>query len=309
MVSTKDINKEYNAKMNIRKGVCPECGSKYPKNADFCPECGKKILKSGHSKSNDNKKANIGGNGVKEKFDLWWSNRTKSEKIVTGLGACCVGFLILGIIGSALPQAERTVLEFNDFSSTFSEVKIDNSTTEYVIKGHSEPNATVTVNGQAITLDSNNQFSYKVNIPLGVTEQKVEFKAEKSGKDNNYGTITIKRPSSTQSSSSNSQSNQTPAAAPPTEPTPTDVTITQLYGNSIAKGTLVKVSGSVLQSDGYNLRIENADGKDILVEGFGLTAYEDQSVTVIGTFYGPSTYNTAMGSSRTVPTIKNAKLV
>lgn len=90
--------------------------------------------------------------------------------------------------------------------------------------------------------------------------------------------------------------------------TPTEVTISQLYSGSVAKGTTVKVTGKVLQTDGSRLRMENTEGQDILVEGYNLNAYEDQSVTVIGTFYGPSTYSTAMGSSRTVPTVTDAKI-
>lgn len=100
----------------------------------------------------------------------------------------------------------------------------------------------------------------------------------------------------------------TPSTTTPAAPTPQTVTIAQLYGNGIAAGTLVKVTGTVSQSDGYNLRIRNDDYKDIMVTGSGLTAYEDQTVTVIGTYEGPTTYTTVMGGERTVPSIKDAKL-
>jgi maltose-binding protein MalE len=89
---------------------------------------------------------------------------------------------------------------------------------------------------------------------------------------------------------------------------PTTVTITQLYGTTIKKGSYVKVTGKVLQTDGSTLRMENAQGQDILVNGVDLNAYEDKSATVIGTFVGPTSYDTAMGSSRTVPTIDDAKM-
>ncbi|BDZ71591.1 zinc ribbon domain-containing protein [Methanobacterium petrolearium] len=89
---------------------------------------------------------------------------------------------------------------------------------------------------------------------------------------------------------------------------PTEVTINQLYGSNIKEGTLVKVTGTVLQSDGYSLRMENTDGQDILVQGWDLSAYEDQSVTVVGTFIGPTSYETTIGSSRTVPTIDDAEI-
>lgn len=90
---------------------------------------------------------------------------------------------------------------------------------------------------------------------------------------------------------------------------PKTVTIAQLYGSSIPEGTYVKVTGTVVQSDGSNLRIENSDYKDILVEGSDLSAYEDQSVTVVGTYEGATSYETVMGSDRTVPLIDNAEIV
>lgn len=106
-------------------------------------------------------------------------------------------------------------------------------------------------------------------------------------------------------SSSTPVPNPTPA---PVAPTPEEVTISQLYGSSVAKGTMVKVTGIVSQSDGYNLRLRNSDYQDILVQGSDLSAYEGQSVTVIGKFEGPTSYVTVMGGERTVPTIKNARL-
>ena len=94
-----------------------------------------------------------------------------------------------------------------------------------------------------------------------------------------------------------------------TTQTPTEVTIDQLYGSSVSEGTYVKVTGTVIESQGSTLRIENSDYKDILVEETDLIAYEDQTVTVVGTFVGPTTYDTAIGGARTVPTIEDARLV
>lgn len=110
----------------------------------------------------------------------------------------------------------------------------------------------------------------------------------------------------TSSDSSSSSSNSSSSSSAST--TPKTVTITQLYGTSISEGTLVKVTGTVLQSDGTNLRIENANGKDILIDGTDLAAYENQKVTVVGTFDGPTAYSTVMGGERTVPHIINAEI-
>ncbi|MBI5681269.1 MAG: hypothetical protein HZC47_10275 [Methanobacterium sp.] len=111
-----------------------------------------------------------------------------------------------------------------------------------------------------------------------------------------------------QSTTQTTTTSQSSTPAAPAAPTPQIVTISQLYGNSIPAGTLVKVTGTVSQSDGYNLRIRNDDYKDIMVTGSGLTAYEDQKITIIGTYEGPTTYTTVMGGERTVPSIKDAKI-
>ena len=108
--------------------------------------------------------------------------------------------------------------------------------------------------------------------------------------------------------SSNASSSSTSATTTSAAQTPQNVTISQLYSSSIPKGTYVKVTGKVLQSDSSGIRIENSDDQDILVEGSGLSAYEDQSVTVVGTYDGPSTYTTVMGGDRTVPTITDATI-
>ena len=115
--------------------------------------------------------------------------------------------------------------------------------------------------------------------------------------------------SNTTTQSSSAQSSSTSTSTTTTETTPQKVTIAQLYGSSIVKETYVKVTGTVLQSGGFILRIENSDGKDILVQGSDLSAYEDQSVTVVGTYSGPSSYTTVMGGERTVPSITDAKIV
>lgn len=117
-------------------------------------------------------------------------------------------------------------------------------------------------------------------------------------------------PDQTTSSDSNSSSDSSSSSSPSSSAstTPKTVTIAQLYGTSISEGTLVKVTGTVLQSDGTNLRIENANGKDILIDGTDLAAYENQKVTVVGTFDGPTAYSTVMGGERTVPHIINAEI-
>ena len=103
-------------------------------------------------------------------------------------------------------------------------------------------------------------------------------------------------------------SDNSTSTAPTSQP-PTQTTIAGLYNNEVTTGTTVQVTGTVLQSDGQRLRISDANGKDIMVEGSSLNGYENQKVTVKGTFTGPNSYDTAMGSSRTVPFIEDATIV
>jgi ribosomal protein L40E len=110
---------------------------------------------------------------------------------------------------------------------------------------------------------------------------------------------------STDQPNTTSQSTQSTA----TTETPKTVTISQLYNNQVPEGTYVKVTGTVLQSDGTTLRIEDADSQDIVIEGVNVNAYEGNNVTVVGTYTGPGSYETVMGSSRTVPYVKYAEVV
>lgn len=111
------------------------------------------------------------------------------------------------------------------------------------------------------------------------------------------------------SSDKNTTNSTSTSTSTTTNQVPTNVTITQLYNNGVPTGTFVKVSGTVVQSDGSNLRIEDSNGKDIMIEGSNVNGYEDKSITVTGTFTGPHSYDTAMGSSRTVPFIEDGKVV
>lgn len=155
----------------------------------------------------------------------WWSKQGKGMQIGSLVGLCCLGIIVLAVIGGMGSSDQTTSSDANSSSDTNTSSTTDNS-------------------------DSSSS-------------------AEK----------------------------------------PKTVTITQLYGSSITEGTLVKVTGTVLQSDGTSLRIENANGDDILVEGTGLDAYEDKKVTIVGTFDGPTSYSTVMGAERTVPHIINAEIV
>ena len=366
---------------------CSKCDTENESTSKYCQTCGEE-LKSGDSTNNmkENPKTKLTG---------WWNKQGKNNKILTGFGGCCAGMILFVVLIAILFPVTGLTIEPT-------EIQIDNQTTEYTLQGKAEPNATVKVtapllnlNDEMIAVDSNGNFSYKVSIPINVTETNINITAKSPKKSENGEKVNIQRPltpltinpvniSSNGTSlviqgksdpnasitlnskdlnltdvqlTADEQGNfnksvnvpinlndtelegkanatgkrtntqkinitrddppaapapaaTTPTPAAPAAPTePTTVTISQLYGTSITEGTLVKVTGTVIESDGLRLRMENSNGKDIMVEGLGLDAYENDKVTITGTFYGPSTYDTAMGGSRTVPFIENGTIV
>jgi hypothetical protein len=103
---------------------------------------------------------------------------------------------------------------------------------------------------------------------------------------------------------SNNTTSTTQNTSAPTTSTvaATTYTISKLYSNPPATGTNIKVSGEVVQSGDGFIRLENSALKDIYVLVSGTpSVYEDQNATVEGTYTGPYQYDTAMGSTRTVP--------
>lgn len=293
---------------------CSNCGTDNPNSADFCAGCGTKIKKE--EKNSTKSVTNYIKRG-KDAYTDFYNKRSGKGKALTIFATCCIGLFIISLIGATFtPENNVTSLGIDDAQHdgpSAEHLNIDNNATEVIIKGYSNTGANVTftatdlnVNNQTVDLSSTGQyanFSFKVTIPNTVNEITIRIYAKKEGKEGRYIDLTIKRnPPSSQPTNNNQNS-------APATPTPQTVTISQLYSGSVSEGTLVKVSGKVVQSDGYNLRIENSNYKDILIQGTGLSAFEDQKVTVIGTYDGASSYTTVMGGERTVPTIKDAKIV
>ena len=93
---------------------------------------------------------------------------------------------------------------------------------------------------------------------------------------------------------------------------PVNTTINGLYNNAPSVGTNVQVSGTVFQAGGTFLIIEDANSKMVYVtldSSNSKTAYEDQKITVVGSFEGAHEYETASSAARSIPGIINAKIV
>lgn len=181
---TEDKIKRFSDKNLSKSKYCPECGAENVISAEFCSECGTKI--QGLKSSNN-------GN-VFNKLSSWWNNRSKKGKAVTGFMSCCFGvFLFLFLVALLNPITALTIENQN--------IQIDDKTTEVVIKGTSEANATVNITAAdlniteaLVNVDPTGKFEYKLKIPIETTETKVTVKSQVKGKSDNYDDVTIQRP-------------------------------------------------------------------------------------------------------------------
>jgi len=229
---------------------CEKCGTENPSNATFCSECGESLPEV---------KSNPISKGMS-----YWKNQNKGFKILTGFLGCCIGaFIILMIIAAAFPTTNLSLANTT--------ANIDNQTIEYLLIGHTEPNATVkltskslNLNGMEITPESNGTFEYKLQIPTNTSAVDVTITAKVPNKSENQATTTIKRPSPPTQSTANKTTS--PAVA-------SDVFENKYYKFTTPPGTTVRDSNGNLApagGDNENLQLwdssvnsKDLDGKEI----------------------------------------------
>lgn len=114
-----------------------------------------------------------------------------ASKRLIGIGAMILGIILVVIAGCIIPEITELSIPMND-------VQIDENTTEYIIKGVSEPNASITIYSldvrYNVTADENGNFEYKLQIPVEATILDVKVIASKPGKIKALTIITINRP-------------------------------------------------------------------------------------------------------------------
>lgn len=145
--------------------------------------------------------------------EKWWEKQSPRTQAITVLSACLLCIILLNStfyifnpfekqvkLGITLPsftsQAEREEALKENTTIVF----INNTTTRYILKGVSEPGATVKVSSndlnlfnQTMPLDSDGNFTYNLNIPLDVNRITIEIEATNEGKKADYVNLTIKR--------------------------------------------------------------------------------------------------------------------
>ncbi len=80
--------------------LCPNCNTANSDNSGFCQNCGTELTDSKASvKPNHTSGDGIGG---------FWNKQSKGGKIAIGIGACCLGLIILFAIGSMVSPDKNT---------------------------------------------------------------------------------------------------------------------------------------------------------------------------------------------------------
>ena len=80
--------------------ICPNCKSENEDSAEFCQECGTKLPKYSYSVPP------AGEEKTEPKKGNWWSKQTNTVKVLTIVGGCCVGLIvIIGLLAVLFPDA------------------------------------------------------------------------------------------------------------------------------------------------------------------------------------------------------------
>jgi hypothetical protein len=193
--------------------ICPKCKTKNLDNANFCEKCGDELPNTITKKISTSK-------GTTANFKDWWDKQTSGVKAITLIGGCCVGLLlIIFIVGFLSPDNNLTEITIDgdvvDVTGE-SHIDIDNDTTEYVIKGSTESNATINVTAESmdvidkpLKLGANNTFEFRVKIPKKVSEVKVVFFATKPNKTDSTIEVTLRKPSATETETTETEPQDT----------------------------------------------------------------------------------------------------
>lgn len=81
---------------------CEKCGSELPDNVKFCPKCGNDLSNVVSKKQIMPATSNT--SSINDKWNSW----STGKKIIAVIAACCIGLLVLGMIGSILSPDSNT---------------------------------------------------------------------------------------------------------------------------------------------------------------------------------------------------------
>ena len=97
---------------------CPGCGTEVPEGKNFCPKCGHKLT------SNLNIKSVANSSSSTESINDKWNGYSTGKKVILALAVCCIGFMIVGFIGSIISPDANT--------STYDSSSIDDAESQQI---------------------------------------------------------------------------------------------------------------------------------------------------------------------------------
>jgi len=277
--------------------ICPNCGTENPDDANFCEECGRDL--------NDIEKAVPPKEAPKNMVDRikeWWDKQSTGGKAAIGIATCCLGALLfIGIVGMMAP--ETTITEPTTTTESMAATKLiitspkDGETVKgvdkVIIKGYSEPNATVTINGKNVTLETDGNFTYEVLVKMGMNTIKISAKAP--GKSTTTLKGDIMRVES---------EDEYKASCKTTSFNELDKNPDKYAGQRVVyTGRVIQIMEDFGTTD-IRMDVNDVFGDTIYVTFDGTTsAVEDSMITVYGEVYGSYTYESVAGYQITLPRI------
>lgn len=83
---------------------CSNCGAKVEEGAKFCPECGSTITENSINSSTNSKTKSKGFSSFLDDWNEWGMGKKIGSIII----ACCIGLLVMGLIGSIVSPDVNT---------------------------------------------------------------------------------------------------------------------------------------------------------------------------------------------------------
>ncbi|BDZ66606.1 zinc-ribbon domain-containing protein [Methanobacterium ferruginis] len=161
--------------------ICPNCQAENKDNSDFCQKCGTKLPKTAKIAEQDTSPQNL--------FKRWWHRQSSGVKIISILGGCFLGIIIILLVIGALFPVTDLYLEKNDVDLFYQNNSEDIKTAQYVLKGKTDVNAKVYIsspelnlNNTEIPVDEKGNFEYLQKLPKDINELHVGVTAKAPNK-------------------------------------------------------------------------------------------------------------------------------
>nr|WP_319372382.1 PsbP-related protein [uncultured Methanobacterium sp.] len=146
--------------------ICPKCKTENLDSAAFCQNCGEELPKYTYNVPSSGDRAPES----KAKGGNWWSKQTNLVKILSVVGVCCVGLIvIIGLLAILFPDATTFNLDTGNtpaLTQTFSQAGLS-----FNYPGDWKTSSVKYVDNSASVVQSLGTFASPDNLVLDVSKQ------------------------------------------------------------------------------------------------------------------------------------------